>query len=108
MDIVTALSGSGPAYYFYLTEALIKAGVGLGLDEDVCSNLVNQTALGAVAMLNNETNQSAKELRAAVTSPNGTTAAAIRVFDEHNLTEIVGSAILNATNRGIDMSKESE
>ncbi|PCJ49605.1 MAG: pyrroline-5-carboxylate reductase [Gammaproteobacteria bacterium] len=108
MDIVTALSGSGPAYYFYLTEALIKAGVDLGLDEDICSSLVNQTALGAVAMLNNEDNQSAKELRIAVTSPNGTTAAAIRIFDEHKLTEIIGSAIQSATNRGIEMSKQSE
>ncbi|MFT5451095.1 MAG: pyrroline-5-carboxylate reductase [Enterobacterales bacterium] len=108
MDIVTALSGSGPAYYFYLTEALIKAGVDLGLEEEVSSKLVNQTALGAVTMLTNKPLQSAKNLREAVTSPNGTTAAALKVFDESNLMNIVSSAIDNATNRGIEMSKQAE
>jgi pyrroline-5-carboxylate reductase len=108
MDIVTALSGSGPAYYFYLTEALIKAGVDLGLEEKVSSKLVNQTALGAVTMLNNKPLQSAKDLREAVTSPNGTTAAALKVFDEHNLMDIVSCAIDKATHRGIEMSKQAE
>lgn len=108
MDIVTALSGSGPAYYFYLTEALIKAGVSLGLKEEVSSKLVNQTALGAVTMINNKPLQSATSLREAVTSPNGTTAAALKVFDDSNLMDIVSLAIDNATQRGIEMSKQAE
>jgi pyrroline-5-carboxylate reductase len=108
MDIVTALSGSGPAYFFYLTEALIKAGTNLGLEEEVSSKLVNQTALGAVTMLNDKPLQSATSLREAVTSPNGTTAAALKVFDDNNLMDIVSSAIDNATQRGKEMSKQAE
>jgi len=108
MDIVTALSGSGPAYYFYLTEALIKAGVDLGLDEHISSQLVNQTAIGAVTMLNNKPLQSAADLRKAVTSPNGTTAAALKVFDDSSLIDIVAAAITSATNRGKEMAKLSE
>jgi pyrroline-5-carboxylate reductase len=108
INIVTALSGSGPAYYFYLTEALVKAGVNLGLGEEISSKLVNQTALGAISMLNSKPLQSATSLREAVTSPNGTTAAALTVFDESNLMDIISSAIENATNRGIEMSKQAE
>ena len=108
IDIVTALSGSGPAYYFYLTEALIKAGVELGLEESTSHKLVNQTAAGAVAMLNNIPLQSADVLRKSVTSPNGTTAAAIDVFESNKMMKIIADAIKAGTNRGEEMSKESE
>jgi len=108
MDIVTALSGSGPAYYFYLTEALVKAGHVQGLSEDISRKLVNQTALGSVAMLNDDLSQTAADLRKSVTSPNGTTEAAIKVFDQANLMQIVSNAVSSATNRGEEMSKESE
>lgn len=107
MDIVTALSGSGPAYYFYLTEALIKAGVELGLKEEISTKLVNQTAKGAVAMINSDTNQTAQQLRQSVTSPNGTTEAAIDVFDNNDLMKVISDAIQSATVRGQEMSKDS-
>lgn len=106
IDIVTALSGSGPAYYFYLTEALINAGIELGLDKAVSERLVNQTALGAVAMLSGQPDQTAASLRKAVTSPNGTTEAAIKVFDEHNLMQVFRDAVRAGTERGEEMSKE--
>ena len=105
MDIVTALSGSGPAYYFYLSQALIEAGVELGLSEDICTQLINQTALGSAEMLNQVPLQSAKDLRQAVTSPNGTTDAATRLFDEHKMNETIRKAVVKATQRGIEMSK---
>ena len=108
LDIVTALSGSGPAYYFYLTEALIKAGTELGLDESVSQKLVNQTAVGAVAMLSNIPVQSTEALRKSVTSPNGTTAAAIDVFDKNNMMQTISDAISAGTDRGEEMSKETE
>ncbi len=106
MDIITALSGSGPAYYFYMTEALIKAGIKLGLDPDVSTKLVTQTAFGAVDMLTNQPLQSAEKLRNAVTSPNGTTEAAINVFDKNQLMDILADAVQAATNRGHEMSQE--
>ena len=108
IDIVTALSGSGPAYYFYLTEALIKAGIELGLDENVSSKLVNQTAIGAVAMLDSHPSQSANAHRKSVTSPHGTTEAAITVFDNQNLMQVIVNAVRAGTNRGTEMSKESD
>jgi len=108
IDIVTALSGSGPAYYFYLTEALINAGIELGLDVEMSKILVTQTAVGAIAMLDNKNSQSAAELRKAVTSPNGTTAAAISVFEENKLMQVIAKAICSGTARGRELSKESE
>jgi len=108
IDIITALSGSGPAYYFYLTEALIKAGVELGLKEDVATKLVTQTGLGSVAMLADQVEQSAASLRKAVTSPNGTTEAAITVFDDNQLMDIISKAVQVATARGHELSVESK
>ena len=108
MDIVTALSGSGPAYYFYLTEALIKAGIELGLDAEISRLLVTQTAVGAIAMLNNEPIQTAAMLRKAVTSPNGTTEAAITVFDDNKFMQVITNAVSSAANRGHELSKEFE
>ena len=80
MDAVTAVSGSGPAYFFLVVEALIDAGVGLGLSHEVATQLVVQTMIGSAALLD-ESEQSAVELRAAVTSPAGTTAAALRELE---------------------------
>ena len=105
INIVTALSGSGPAYYFYLTEALIKAGIELGLEPEVSSMLVNQTAQGSVAMLNNAEQLSAAALRQAVTSPKGTTEAATHVFDQHELMQIIEKAVSAATERGVEMAQ---
>lgn len=107
LDIVTALSGSGPAYYFYLTEALIQAGVSLGLDPEISKKLTLQTALGAVAMLNEKPLQSAETLRKAVTSPHGTTAAAIEVFNDQNFMQLITSAVRCAAERAKEMSEDS-
>ncbi|AYF73535.1 pyrroline-5-carboxylate reductase [Nocardia yunnanensis] len=80
MDAVTAVSGSGPAYFFLIVEAMIDASVGLGLTRDVATQLVVQTMLGSAALLD-ESGQSAPELRGAVTSPAGTTAAGLRELE---------------------------
>ncbi|MET8873753.1 pyrroline-5-carboxylate reductase [Nocardia sp. NPDC004604] len=91
MDAVTAVSGSGPAYFFLVVEAMIDAGVGLGLARDVATQLVVQTMIGSAALLE-ESGQTAVELRAAVTSPAGTTAAAVRELERGG----VRSAFLEA------------
>ncbi|MCP4274438.1 MAG: pyrroline-5-carboxylate reductase [Gammaproteobacteria bacterium] len=108
IDIITALSGSGPAYYFYLTEALIKAGINLGLSEDTATKLVTQTGLGSVAILADQPEQTAAHLRKAVTSPKGTTEAAITVFDDNQLMDIISKAVHSATKRGQEMSADSK
>jgi pyrroline-5-carboxylate reductase len=91
LDAVTALSGSGPAYFFLLAEAMIDAGILLGLSRDISTELVIQTMVGSAKMLR-ETGRHPVELREAVTSPGGTTIAAIRVLEE----ERVRAAFLNA------------
>ena len=83
-DALTAISGSGPAYLFLVAEAMIEAGVHQGLGRDVATKLVNGTFAGAAAMLG-EVDASATELRERVTSPAGTTAAALRVLDERGV-----------------------
>ena len=105
IDVVTALSGSGPAYFYYLIEALIKAGNALGLDPAISSKLVTQTAIGATAMLSDQTLKSPETLRLEVTSPKGTTEAAIKVFDNHQLMETINAAIKSATLRAEEISK---
>ena len=84
MDAVTALSGSGPAYFFLVAEALVDAGVQLGLPRDVAEKLAAQAAAGSGEMLASS-GRSATQLRAGVTSPGGTTAAAVRELEESGL-----------------------
>ncbi len=91
MDAVTALSGSGPAYFFLLAEAMIDAGILLGLPRDVSTELIVQTMTGSALMLR-DTGRHPVELRESVTSPGGTTIAAIRVLEERS----VRAAFLNA------------
>ncbi|HUH06906.1 MAG TPA: pyrroline-5-carboxylate reductase [Egibacteraceae bacterium] len=91
LDAVTALSGSGPAYFFLLAEAMIDAGILLGLSRDVATELIVQTMVGSAKMLR-DTGKHPVELREAVTSPGGTTIAAIRVLEEQR----VRAAFLNA------------
>jgi pyrroline-5-carboxylate reductase len=91
MDAVTALSGSGPAYFFLLAEAMIDAGILLGLPRDVATELIVQTMTGSALMLR-DTGRHPVELRESVTSPGGTTIAAIRVLEEQR----VRAAFLNA------------
>ncbi len=98
LDAVTALSGSGPAYFFLIIESMAKAGVALGLDEKTAEQLSVQTALGA-SMMASKGEDSAHELRAKVTSPNGTTQAAIESFQDQNFEMIVSHSMRAAFDR---------
>lgn len=102
LDAVTAVSGSGPAYFFLVAEAMIDAGVGLGLTREVASALVVQTMVGSAAMLD-RSDESAAELRYAVTSPGGTTAAAIREFERNGLRAAFFDALGAANTRAGEM-----
>jgi pyrroline-5-carboxylate reductase len=103
MDVVTALSGSGPAYFFLLAEMMEDAAVELGLPRATARALAVQTCLGAGRMLA-EGNESAATLRARVTSPQGTTQAALDAFAQGNLRELVRRAMTAATRRGGELS----
>ncbi|HXS73958.1 MAG TPA: pyrroline-5-carboxylate reductase [Rhodanobacteraceae bacterium] len=103
MDIVTALSGSGPAYFFLLVETMEDAAVELGLPRDTARALAVQTCLGAGRMLA-EGSESAATLRARVTSPQGTTHAALEVFVQGDLRALVQRAMAAATRRGGELS----
>ena len=107
MDAVTAVSGSGPAYVFLLAEAMQVAGEAQGLPPDVARTLTLQTVLGAARMLT-EGDVDAAELRRRVTSPGGTTQAAIETFEAGGLRELVAKAIANATVRGGELSKAND
>jgi pyrroline-5-carboxylate reductase len=100
-DAVTAISGSGPAYLFFVVEAMIEAGVHLGLPRDVATELVVQTMLGSATMIR-ETGEHPTVLRERVTSPGGTTAAAVRVLEDHK----VRAAFLGAIEAARDRSRE--
>lgn len=102
LDAVTALSGSGPAYVFLLAEALVDAGVAEGLDRGLATQLVNQTVLGAGRMLS-ERAESAEELRAMVTSPGGTTAAACRELEIGGFRASVHAAVDAARRRSEEL-----
>lgn len=107
MDAVTAVSGSGPAYVFLLAEAMQAAGVAQGLSAEAARALTNQTLLGASRMLS-ETNEPADVLRQRVTSPGGTTQAAIESFEAQGFRDIVGNAIDAATQRGRALSAAND
>jgi len=106
MDAVTAVSGSGPAYFAYVCEAMTKAGEKLGLSAATSRELVVQTLFGTAAMLR-EQGLDAAELRASVTSPGGTTAAAIGQLDEAGVAEAFIQAIQAAADRAGAISKEN-
>lgn len=102
MDAVTAVSGSGPAYFFLLVEALEAAGVAEGLPAEVARALVVQTCVGAARML--ESGEApAEELRRRVTSPGGTTQAALETFEAGGLRALVRDAVAAATRRGREL-----
>ena len=105
MDTVTAISGSGPAYFFLLTEALIEAAVAQGLPREAARELATQTCLGAGRMLR-EDGATPVELRRRVTSPNGTTQAALDSFAADGFAQIVQRALAAATRRGGELSAE--
>jgi pyrroline-5-carboxylate reductase len=102
LDAVTALSGSGPAYFFFLVEQMTRAGIEMGLTEQEASTLASRTALGAAKMLTGSTD-SPQELRRKVTSPKGTTHAAITHMEEHNLPAIIVEALKAAQRRSREL-----
>jgi pyrroline-5-carboxylate reductase len=102
-DAVTAVSGSGPAYVFYLAEAMVAAGVAEGLDETTARLLTQQTLVGAAKLLA-ESDASAEELRRRVTSPNGTTHAAITTFDQHGVQDALRAGVAAAAARSAELS----
>ncbi|MEM1153452.1 MAG: pyrroline-5-carboxylate reductase [Pseudomonadota bacterium] len=105
LDTVTALSGSGPAYFFLLMEAMIDAACEQGLDRETASALALQTALGSARMAL-ETDVDLKELRRRVTSPGGTTEAAIESFEHSDLRQVVRKAMQAAEDRAVEMARE--
>jgi pyrroline-5-carboxylate reductase len=107
IDAVTAVSGSGPAYYFLLMEEMIRAATELGLPEGVAKDLVLQTAKGAglLAVEADKDGESPAQLRRKVTSPGGTTEAALKVLAEGRLGPLVAKAITAARDRSGELSK---
>ena len=107
MDAVTAVSGSGPAYVFLLAEAMVDAGIAEGLAPDAARTLALQTILGAARMLTTDDTPAA-ELRRRVTSPNGTTQAAIESFERDGFRDIVARAVQAARVRGAELSAAND
>lgn len=97
-NAVTAISGSGPAYLFYVVESMIEAGVQLGLPRDISTQLVVQTMLGSATLIS-ETGAHPTTLREMVTSPGGTTAAAVRVLEDHGVRAAFMAAMEAARDR---------
>ena len=104
LDVVTALSGSGPAYFFLLAELMTDAAVNLGLDRASAQELAIQTLFGSGRMARDSDGDLAR-LRAEVTSKGGTTEAAVRAFDAANLRGIVARALSAATDRSREMAQ---
>ena len=105
MDVVTAVSGSGPAYFFRLVECLASAGAACGLPPDVALTLARQTAIGAGTMLQNAPD-SPTDLRVRVTSPGGTTAAALSTLDlEDTFAKLIRTAVRAAVHRGQELAQ---
>lgn len=103
-DAVTAVSGSGPAYVFLLAESMMSAAAELGLDDATAARMVSGTILGAATLLA-ESGESPETLRLNVTSPNGTTAAAIAVMQGRGLPDIVGDGMTAARDRSRELSQ---
>jgi pyrroline-5-carboxylate reductase len=105
LDAITALSGSGPAYFFLLLEAMVDAGVELGLDAQTAQRLALQTSLGASRMAL-ESEVGLAELRRRVTSPGGTTERAIQSFEQDGLRKTVTKAMRAAAERAAEMARD--
>ena len=105
LDAVTAVSGSGPAYFFYLMETMIDAGIELGLDKETAQTLTLETAKGAATMALASDDPPAV-LRRNVTSPGGTTERAISIFEENRLSDIIARAVQGAGERSAELARE--
>lgn len=106
LDAVTGLSGSGPAYFFLIAEALADAGVTAGLTRPVAQALAHQTMAGAAAMLQ-QTGEDPAALRAGVTTPAGTTAAGLRTLEQHGVRSALIEAVAAATARSRELGQPS-
>lgn len=106
MHAATALSGSGPAYFFYMMESMVRAGISMGLSETVSKRLILQTALGSVTMAI-ESDQTLETLRHNVTSKGGTTEAGIQTLQEGQFLELIIKAIQNSAQRSQELSEVS-
>lgn len=106
LDMVTALSGSGPAYFFSVIESLIKAGQSLGLSQEVAKQLVIQTAVGSSRMVSQK-GADPSELREGVTSPGGTTAAGLEELGRRSVDQALISAVQKAYDRAKELAKDS-
>ena len=107
IDLVTAVSGSGPAYFFLFMEAMEKVAIDLGLDQEISRKLIIQTALGAAKMAA-ESAMNPSELRSCVTSPGGTTEKAVNAFLEGDIMGLFNRAMSKALERATEMAKEAE
>lgn len=105
IDQVTAVSGSGPAYFYLLTEALTSAAVTIGLTEEHARLLAEQTFIGSAALLKDGRN-SPRELRALVTSPKGTTEAAVSMLEKEGFEKIVSNAVQAALQRARELGRQ--
>lgn len=104
MHIITGISGSGPAYFYYVVEAMEKAAIASGLDPKVASAFIAQTMVGAGHMLQQE-RADAKTLKDNITSPQGTTEAGLRALDEHGFSEAITACVEAARDRSIALGK---
>src|SRR5690606_30719943 len=104
MDAFTAVAGSGPAYLFYLAEAMARAAEGVGFDAATADRLVRATIVGAAGLLDADRGRPASELRALVTSRGGTTAAATQRLDDAGVAEAFERAIVAARDRGRELA----
>ncbi|MBS4173384.1 pyrroline-5-carboxylate reductase [Bacillus sp. FJAT-49736] len=105
LDAVTGLSGSGPAYIYYIVEAMENSAMEIGLETDMAKKLIVQTLLGAAEMLS-QSSEKAEKLRFAVTSPGGTTEAGIRMLDRHKVKDAFVDCIKEATKQSKRLSKQ--
>ncbi|WP_292009785.1 pyrroline-5-carboxylate reductase [Chryseobacterium sp.] len=103
LDGVTALSGSGPAYFYYIVDAMIQAGIEMGIEENLSKLFVKQTMLGAYHLINNS-EKNLGELIQDVASKGGTTEAALKTFEENKFKEILKKGILNAEKRAQELN----
>ena len=104
LDAVTGLSGSGPAYVFYFAEILAEAGIAAGLPPEMAQQMACKTVSGSARLLA-KSPESAQELRRKVTSPNGTTEAALKVMAEKGLSDIVIAGVLRAKERSAELAR---
>ncbi|MEG6617065.1 pyrroline-5-carboxylate reductase [Peptococcaceae bacterium 1198_IL3148] len=105
LDAVTGLSGSGPAYIYYLVEAMEKAGEATGIPRELARPLVLKTLIGAARMLI-ETGENPEVLRKQVTSPNGTTMAGLKELERYNFQQAIEHAVVSATNRSKELGQQ--